>query len=203
MSVIANIKVQLIYLCITFVLLISSCKSTTPIQKTDEVKISKELILDFPFDALGYWKGEIEIFMDTGRVQKLEMAMLIAESPDPSVYEWKIIYNPDSDKEDRRNYLLLTIDSETGHYQIDEDNGIILDCYLLDNKLISTFEVSGSILTTINTFIGDGMVFEVIMGPSKEINITGDIKVGEHTIPPVKSFKTSTYQRAFLYRKRG
>ena len=92
---------------------------------------------------------------------------------------------------------------ERNHYKIDEDNGIILDCFLFENKLISTFDVGGTLLTTMNTFLEDDMVFEVIAGPIEIINTTGDMKVNENVIPPVNSYQTKTYQRAVLKRIRG
>ena len=47
------------------------------------------------------------------------------------------------------------------------------------------------------------MVFEVIAGPQKSINTSGNMKVEENEIPPVDSYQLSTYQRAILSKKRG
>ena len=195
-------KIHLFVFIILVISLISSCTTTSKTKKVDEAKVSKDFYLDFPEDVLGYWEGEIEIFRDTGLVQSLPMGIFIAESLDKGMYVWEITYNPGKD-EDKRPYLLIVKDKEKGHYQVDEDNGIILDAYLLDNKLFSTFEVGKSLLTTVNTFIGEEMVFEVIANSAEPINTTGDMKVGKHSIPPVYSFSTATYQRAILKRIRG
>jgi len=192
-----------LFVWIAFVFsLISACTTTSKTKKIDEAKVSKEIDIEFPEDVLGYWKGELEIFRDTGLVQQIPMAILIEETLDNEMYIWEITYNPGKE-EDKRPYLLIVKNKERGHYQVDEDNGIILDAFLLDNKLFSTFEVGKSMLTTVNTFIGDEMVFEVIAGSADPINTTGDMKVGEHSIPPVYSFSTATYQRAILKRIRG
>ncbi len=182
--------------------LIYSCGTTSEVSKIDEANLSIQTELEFPENALGYWVGEIGIFQDTGLVQTLPMALDIFEIGESGVWAWHIIYNPGKDQ-DKRSYLLIEVDKERGHYQIDEDNGIILDAYVLDNKLISSFSVSNSTLQTINTFLEDQMVFEVILCPQEAINTTGNMRVEDNQIPPVDSYKVSTYQRAVLKRKRG
>lgn len=189
-------------IAISTIFLSISCKTRQKTLKVDEAKQSKLIKLDFPYDVLGYWKGEIEIFQGNNLAMTVPMALIIEETSDESAFRWEIIYN-EGEKEDRRPYVLLMHDTISHHYKIDEDNGIILDCYLLGNKLISTFSVSGSTLTTINTFLDDEMVFEVIMGPQESINTTGNLKIGEEEIPPVDSYKVSTYQRAICKRIRG
>ncbi len=179
-----------------------SCNSTRKLSKVDEATMAENTEIEFPYNAIGYWEGEISIFQDTGFVQKVPMALDIFEIGEAKEYAWHIIYNPGKE-EDRREYLLIEVDKETGHYQIDEDNGIVLDAYLLDNKLISSFSVSNSSLQTINTFFQDDMVFEVIAGPQEAINTTGNMKVEGETVPPVESYKLTTYQRAILKKVRG
>lgn len=187
---------------ISVLFLAISCKSRQKTLKIDEVEQSKEIELDFPYDLLGYWKGELEIFSRTGNVQKIPMAMLIEETSDESTIGWQLIYN-EKEKEDKRSYLLIIVDKESGHFQIDEDNGIILDAYLFKNKLVSSFSVQGSLLTVSYTFLEDDIIFEVIAGPVKPIHSTGNIKVGEASIPPVDSYETTAVQRATLKRIRG
>lgn len=179
-----------------------SCKSRQKTLKIDEVNQSKELELDFPFDLIGYWKGELEIISGNGEKQIIPMAMLIEETADSETFGWQLIYN-EGDLEDKRSYLLMTVDKENGHYQVDEDNGIILDAYLFDNKLISTFSVQSSLLTVCYTFLRDDIVFEVYAGPQKPIHSTGNIKVGDVLIPPVDSYMTSNVQRGVMKRIRG
>ncbi len=187
---------------ISILFLALSCKSRQKTLKIDEVKKSEEYVLDFPYDLLGYWKGALEIYSRSGSVQTIPMAMLIEETSDESTIGWQLIYN-EKEKEDKRSYLLIKVDEENGHYQIDEDNGIILDAYLFKNKLISTFAVQGSLLTISYTFHQDEIIFEVIVGPVEPIHSTGNIKVGEASIPPVDSYETTATQRAVLKRIRG
>lgn len=195
-------NIHYILLIAMFFSLFYSCKPTTKLTKIDESSLEKEQTLDFPVDIMGFWTGELEIYTVEGVVQKVPMALDIFEIGESDVWAWHIIYNPGKN-EDKRKYLLMEINKETGHYQIDEDNGIILDAYLMGNRLISSFSVSGSTLQTINTFFEDQMVFEVIAGPQKAINTSGNMKVEDKEIPSVDSYQISGYQRAHLKRKRG
>ncbi len=195
-------NIQFILLFFTLFSLICACTPTSKLSKADETTLAKQNVLSFPEIAVGYWEGNIEIYQDTGMIQSVPMALDIFDIGEKGVLAWHIIYNPGK-TEDKRKYLLMEVNKEKGHYQIDEDNGIILDAFLLDNKLISSFTVSGSTLQTINTFFDEKMVFEVIAGPEQAINTTGNIKVEENEIPPVDSYKVSTYQRATLTRVRG
>lgn len=197
-----NSNIRFLFLIALIFSAFVSCNPTSKLSKVEEAQLSSTQDFQFPGNAIGYWEGEIEIFQDTGMVQKVPMALDIFEIGEAKEFAWHIIYNPGKD-EDRREYLLIEINKETGHYQIDEDNGIVLDAYLLDNKLISSFSVSNSTLQTINTFFEDNMVFEVIAGPQEAISTTGNMKVEGETIPPVESYKLTTYQRAVLKRVRG
>ena len=51
---------------------------------------------------------------------------------------------------------------------IDEDDGIELKAYLIDNKLYSTFEVQGQLLTTSYRFNTDNIEFEILGGPPSD-----------------------------------
>ena len=168
----------------------------------DETQKMKEKIGDFPYDYLGYWKGTLDIYSVDSLIQSVNMSVLIDDTIDESVFRWELTYNP-GENEDKRPYLLTLHNPNNGHYKIDEDNGIILDCFLFGNKLITTFDVESTILTTVNTFNEDELIFEVIAGPKELINTTGDIKIDNQVIPPVNSYQVKTYQRAVLERIRG
>jgi len=187
---------------ISIILSLTSCKTRQKTIKIDEVEESINKDIDFPYDILGYWKGELNIISVQNKRQVIPMAMLIEETADSETFSWQIMYN-EGEEQDTRSYLLMFIDPENGHYQIDEDNGIILDAYLFGNKLISTFSVQGSLLTVSYTFYPDKIHFEVIAGPVEAIHTTGNIKVGEASIPPVDSYQTSALQQGILKRIRG
>jgi hypothetical protein len=191
-------------------LLILSCKIT----KKEGPQLSKEVILDiglssnmnhtekltFPNEWLGYWVGDLHIFNEQGLKQTLPMALENSITDVSGQYTWAIIYGADSIA-GRRDYMLNEVDKSKGHYIVDEKNGILLDAFLIDNELISVFEVLGNSLTSTYKREGDNLIFEIMMFKSDHTSITGDTIIGMDTIPPVKSFKPVVRQKAVLKRK--
>lgn len=153
----------------------------------------------FPHDWLGYWSGELNIYDSTGLNNQLEMALDISKTDTIGVYNWTIIYGADS-MEQKRKYQLKELDSTTGHYLIDEKNGILLDVYLFNNELNSIFEVSGNTLFITYKRVLENLIFSVKVYSSKEIRISGNIKDQNQEIPIVNSFKLKTTQEALLHK---
>ena len=48
-----------------------------------------------------------------------------------------------------RDYIIRGIDPATGHYVTDEQNGILIDQYLRQNRLMQNFEVNGRNVTIV------------------------------------------------------
>ena len=191
-----------------FVLL--SCKMTKQVDsgltdKDEKVsdasfKEEKDIKLNFPDDWLGFWEGELHIYNEIGLKQSLPMALDNSTTNITGQYTWAIIYGSDSIA-GRRDYLLKEVDKSNGHYIVDEKNGILLDAYLIDNELISVFEVMGNSLTSTYKREGNNMIFEIMMYKSQHVSITGDTIIGTDTIPPVKSYKPIVTQKAILTKK--
>lgn len=158
----------------------------------------QELI--FPDDWLGYWEGDLCIYNTSGLQQTISMALDNSTTDVEGQYNWAIIYGPDSIT-GRRDYVLNEVDKNTGHYVVDEKNGIILDAYLIDNELISVFEVMGNSLTSTYRRESDNLYFEIIMYKSQYTSITGDTIIESDTIPAVKSYKPFIKQKAVLRRR--
>jgi hypothetical protein len=169
-------------------------------------KVSKELVepasihkeLKFPDDWLGYWQGTLEIYNADGLAQSIPMAMDHKLTDTTGVYLWALIYREDLEK-GRRNYYLSAVDTDKGQYQVDEKNGILINSYLLDNRLISTYEVMSNLITTVYIHEGDHMRFEVHAARTQEVLITGDTIVDGADIPMVKSYLCSGFQEGVLY----
>lgn len=160
-------------------------------------------VLQFPVDWVGDWSGELVIYTAEGERQRLPMLLKIQPIPDSAgVYTYHIVYGEDT-PENTRPYRLRTLDAATGHYEIDEANGIVLDDYVLDNKLYSRFSVMGSLLLATVEARGRTLIYEIISGPMEPIRTTGDIPAAtpEETIPPVEGFRIQVRQRAVLTRE--
>lgn len=151
----------------------------------------------FPEDWLGIYSGELEIFSNQGKVQTVPISITQKSIVRDSLYEWSITYGEDTIK-GKRDYRLIIKNQSKGHYAIDELNGIILDAYLFDNKLISNFTVMSSQLTSIYTLQDEKMIFEILVNKSTPSNTTGGNEKDGEKMPEVLSYPMTTYQRAEL-----
>lgn len=108
-------------------------------------------------------------------------------------YEYKLVYGM-GDTRQERAYELVALNAENGQFEIDEKNGIILDCQIVENKMYSLFEVQGNILTTFITFEEDHAMFEIVFAPKATVRNTisedGDqIQVSAYPISVVQTAK--------------
>ncbi|HMR42825.1 MAG TPA: hypothetical protein PKC40_03290 [Saprospiraceae bacterium] len=116
---------------------------------------------------------------------------------DSLTYTWTIIYKADTIR-DERKYFLKIKDASKGRYEIDEENSIILDAYLLGGVLYEQFEVLGSTILTRTEKQGENLVFEILAGKAEPANTTGGVTHEGEEIPVVKSFPLTNYQKAVL-----
>lgn len=172
---------------LALLLFLSACKTT---------KSTKPFLPVFPDDWLGGWQGELNIYSATGRLMTVPMQCWHQKRPD-GAYDWQLVYGS-GDKQDVRAYELKTLNAAKGHYQIDEKNGILIDAFVLHDRLISTFNVSENVIQTHYIIDKDQMTFEVYMHNQKEISSTGDTIIQGDTIPKVNSFHNQVYQKAVL-----
>lgn len=151
----------------------------------------------FPDSWAGEWAGELQIFNNKGMSQSLPMQLLIHPIEDSSDYHFTIIYGLDIEK-GTRSYILKTIDASKGHYAIDEQNSIVIDAYLLGEKLVQRFEVMGNLLETFIEKEGDNLVWEIFSGKHEPSLVTGDTVQDGEDIPRVKTFPMGVYQKCVL-----
>lgn len=165
-------------------------------------KESSNIAYHFPKDWLGAWEGTLQIYKNQNIVQSIPISLEHFLMDSIGNYSWSILYGSGSNV-DKRSYLLKPADVPTGHFIIDEQNGIKLDGYLFENKYISSFEVMGNQLVTIYELIDEKMMqFEVFVNKSQAVNITGDLKTeNAEEVPQVKSFPVIGYQKAILHKK--
>jgi hypothetical protein len=152
----------------------------------------------FPDDWLGIWEGNLDIYKNQQIVQSVSMRLEHLASDSAGVYIWAITYGDDT-VSGRRPYELKTKDVSKGHFIVDEKNGILIDGFVFGNKYISHFEVMGNQLTSIYERSGNHLIFEIIVNKTIPSSTTGNIKTdGNETIPEVKSFPVTGYQKAIL-----
>ena len=151
----------------------------------------------FPNTWIGQWHGELAIYSNSQKVKTIPMKLVIERSDNTKEYKWHITYGSDS-LTDVRPYKLIVKDDEKGKYLIDEGNGIELEAYLVNEKLICIFEVMASRLVITYSKRKNQIDFEVFSFPKDEYVISGGVETTEGNVPQVKSFSLRGYQYAEL-----
>jgi hypothetical protein len=150
----------------------------------------------FPGTWAGNWKGELQWFK-TGDPQprKVNMELRIAQGDSTGHFTWQIIYG--SAAEDNRPYILKVKDAATGHWLIDERNGIVLDQFWVGNKFCGAFTVQHSTIVNNYRMENDQLVVEFYSIGAKPLNNTGN---GTEESPRVDNYRINSYQKAVLSR---
>lgn len=92
---------------------------------------------------------------------------------------WRTTYQTAA-KEIIKDYILKLEDAEKGQYIIDEKDGILLNCFQVENKLFSIFSVGENLLTAIYQITDEQIIFEVTSG--KKEQATGDGTISNYSI---------------------
>lgn len=154
----------------------------------------------FPASWVGNWKGQLEIFTPTGKVQEIPMELNIQPlDTTPITYTYEIVYGEDK-VTGSRPYELIIVDAAKGLYQIDEKNSIKMEAYYLNGKFIQWFEVEGTLLFTTTELIGEELHWEIISGSATPVSTTGNQTLDGEEIPPVHTYPVGAMQRAKLKR---
>jgi hypothetical protein len=149
---------------------------------------------------IGTWSGTLEIYNSKGKTQEVPMKVNHFLTDTIGTYGWFLIYG--EEETGTRSYFLKTVDEKKGHYIVDEKNSIFLDEFMIGNKMISSFEVEGSLITSIYTLLKDGnMTFEIIFGNNENPTESGDTLNQDEEIPQVYSYMMKGYQKAHLVKE--
>jgi hypothetical protein len=151
---------------------------------------------NFPDSWAGEWEGTLSWYPVGTTAPRLVPMQLLIGLADSAGYTWSIQYG--EGQKDQRHYLLLPVDSATGHWVIDERNGIRLDQFFLANRLSGAFTVGKS--TIINNYFlsGDSLIVEFNTIGSQPLQESG---LNTEESPRVLSYRVLAYQRAVLRRK--
>ncbi|MEO0897418.1 MAG: hypothetical protein AAFY71_13515 [Bacteroidota bacterium] len=147
----------------------------------------------FPESWMGNWKGDLQIMGVDSAKQTIPMELVVGKHDSVGRWQWTIIYHGPK-KDDIREYELVEIDAAKGHYQVDEKNSILLDCFYFNGMLTSRFEVDNSLLLINYSEGEEGLRFEVFWGKLGTKEETG-LEVKENQI---FSYPVSAYQYALL-----
>lgn len=146
----------------------------------------------------GSWKGTLYIAGSSGKQLQTGMKIDISPLTDTS---WNFIttYDKINDSgKDVRPYELKLVNAKRQEYVTDEKDGILLKERLLNNKLISWFEVQGTILLITYELIGNEIHFEAITTQKGKEEKSGK---GTEEVPFVYSYPVLGYQHAVLQKQ--
>ena len=121
------------------------------------------------------------------------MQLIIKPADSIHTYTWQIIYG--NNGKDNRPYLLKPVDTAKGHWQIDEQNGIVIDQYFIGNRFTSAFTVQTTTIVDSYWREGKNLVAEFYGLTARPVNTTG---AGTENSPKVDSYGTKSYQHAVL-----
>ena len=106
----------------------------------------------------GFWQGECQ-YQEPGTTSIELIPFTIDISPISSTeVTWNMHYYRASG-DIVKNYTVRLIDEATGHYVTDENNGILIDEYLRQNKLMSHFEVGKRQITIASELNGNNLSY--------------------------------------------
>jgi len=152
----------------------------------------------FPESWLGNYKGDLNIYGVDSIKMKAKMNLDIVKTPNDSIFDWTITYEMKG-KKNIRAYSLIVVDRSKGHYQIDEKNTIIIDGYLHNTSVFTSFfKVSESYIIATYTKQENEMLFEIIAGKGTPVSTTGNTKQNDKEIPVVYSYLVNGRQKAVL-----
>ena len=151
----------------------------------------------FPANWAGNWKGELRWYSAKKTApQNVMMELRIRKEDTSSHYSWQLVYG--ADNRDNRPYSLIPIDSASGHWAVDEHNGIVIDQFWVGDKFCSAFKVQQTTIVNNYWLEGDKMVVEFCSFSAKPVSTTG---AGTDESPLVESYRVTGFQRAILARQ--
>lgn len=147
-----------------------------------------------PDAFVGKWKGEM-IWTSAGSTEpkKVQMNLRIEKTKLTGTYDYHLVYGDKA--QDSRPYKLKLIDANKGHWQIDEQNGILLDEYLINGVFHGSFSVQGNLINTSLRPESGRLISEMVTleeTPLKSTNALG-----------VKTYRVKSTQRAVLTREKS
>ena len=173
------------------------CKTTKYPDQNHGYNNELKIAYTFPFQWIGHYEGELFIYDGKSDTLSVNMQLIIDNPNAEGYYPWTIIYG----KDDFRYYGLEVIDSEKGHYKIDEFNRIKIDAYLRQNHFVSRFSVLNSDLLIDYEKVDNGIKVHLYATSSEALSETGGDRIAQDTVPNVRSYPFGVVQNALLKKK--
>lgn len=151
---------------------------------------------NFPNSYFGIYTGDLIINTNKG-VQNYPMEFHMQPTDSLGVYDYTIVYGK-GEQQQVRDYTLKEKDVEKGIYTLDENNGVLLESRVIENKIYFLFEVANSLLTTFITFNDKDLIFEIIATNTTQKMVSGG---QDEETPEVFSYPINVVQKAVLIKQ--
>lgn len=153
---------------------------------------------NIPQDWIGDWYGVLEIRSPKGIIASINMELHLAKTDTANNWKYIIVYDNGNQRDERR-YNLIKSDSIPGLYEINENNGIILNEVQMGNKMFQRFEVMDNVIYGITTYEKGKIIWELV-SDNEKINFQSG--KGDEEVPYVTTYFPTNYQRAVLTKKK-
>ncbi len=141
------------YLLFTFLVCLATAAQAQKKNRQSKASSASQsnMPLPFPQSHFGVWEGMLQITKPGNRVPETQSMRLTIDSlrGQPGRYAFQIQYAQQA----VRTYELVAVDVNSGKFQIDEKDGVILEASKIGDQLTSQFSVSNSLITTTYTFL--------------------------------------------------
>lgn len=153
---------------------------------------------NIPDDWVGSWYGVLEIRNPKKLLASINMELHLGKTDTAGKWKYTIVYD-DGKQRDERKYNLIKRDSLPGLFEVDENNGIIINEVLIGNRTFQRFEVMDNVIYGITTYEKGKIIWELVSDNEKVSFQSGR---GDEEVPFVTTYYPTNYQRAVLTKKK-
>lgn len=151
------------------------------------VFISTAAAQSFPDNLTGTWAGVMRMYKDGKVRDSVNIRFTVKPGTAANTWSWKTDYLS-AKMPMTKDYTLRLLNQATQTYELDEGGGVVLNDYLVGNKLYCVFETHEIMLTSTYELRDGALIFEVTSGK----------KLGEQS--DVVNYSVQHVQRAILHR---
>ncbi len=155
---------------------------------------------EFPKDWMGSYTGEMILSFEQRPDDTLDVDFTLAEKEKDSLWSYSMVYYSEKYGKITKDYLIRTKSKgDKKHFELDEQNGIIMELTLMNNTLYGMYQVLGDIYSSTMQHNGDHLYFDLYAVPTND-PITSKLDSEDQDIEAI-SYKPKLSQSVRLYRK--
>lgn len=155
---------------------------------------------EFPKDWVGSYAGEMILAFEQRPNDTLDVDFIMKEKIVDSIWSYTMIYHSPKYGEITKDYLIRAkTKGGQKHFELDEQNGIIMELTLMNNTLYGMYQVMGDIYSSTMRHNGDNLYFDLYAVPTKDPKTT-QVDSEEQEIEAI-SYKPKLSQSVQLFKK--